>query len=91
MTSAQIKYILDTKGFPVNEDTTLDDGTINSLGLIGLFGDNNLLVYSTFTKFYFDTKNSLLYVKKNNIVTDIVAFSHICAIYDKIHSAFPYY
>ena len=91
MTVEQIKYILHKKGFETDVDTTLDDGTSNSIGLIGLFGDNNIVAYPETTKLYFDTKASLLYVKRNNIITDIIAFSHICAFYDKLHSAYFYY
>lgn len=63
MTTKQIKYILELKGFEPDKWTTLDNGT-NGIGVIALFGDNNLLVSPGTTQFYFDTDEEMLYVKK---------------------------
>ena len=65
MTKTQIEYILKQKGFssPSGKWLTLDSPG-NGLGVIGLFGDNNILINPYTTQFYFDFDEEILYVKK---------------------------
>lgn len=64
MTSSQIKYILKLKGFSTDEWTTLYKEGDTELGVIGLAGDNNLIIDPTSLQFFFDTTNELLYTKR---------------------------
>lgn len=64
MTSSQIKYILKLKGFNTDEWTTLYKEGATELGVVGLSGDNNLVVDPTCLQFFFDTTNELLYTKR---------------------------
>jgi len=65
MTSAQIKYAIESYGFRMNTWTTLfDPSKAINIGLIGLAGDNNLVINPTTTQYYFNTADNLLYIKK---------------------------
>jgi len=64
MTTEQIRYILNINGFNTDEWTTLYIDNPKSIGVIGLSGDNNIIVNPTSIQFFFDTTNELLYTKK---------------------------
>lgn len=63
MTSATIKYILNLKGFKMNEWTNLCIGDENGIGVIGLLGDANICVVKFGKQFYFDSSANLLYIR----------------------------
>ena len=64
MTTEQISYILGINDFNTDEWTTLYRDDPKSIGVIGLAGDNNIIVNPTSIQFFFDTTNELLYTKK---------------------------
>ena len=64
MTLSQISTILTTFGFKAELRTTLFSQNADiHLGLIGLYGDNNLVINPTNIQFYFDNENGLLYYR----------------------------
>ena len=64
MNASQISTILRKFGFETGVWTTLYSQSANiHLGLIGLQGDNNLVINPTNIQFYFDNENGLLYYR----------------------------
>ena len=64
MTLSQISTVLTKFGFKAGVWTTLFSQNADiHLGLIGLYGDNNLVINPTNIQFYFDNENGMLYYR----------------------------